>query len=244
LTVSENCSRLSQTEIEIRFIGSRGTFSLALGLDKRLTGGARQDHTTIILRIFDGSKDRTFTALHFRGPISSLDFRNIKFEQCHFKNAEFVNCTFNERTRFIECFFDDQFAVTSCESFSRVQFDHCSFSLQARGVVQREQGEQHLAVTRQQIVAAVRDALRYFQAGAAGFSTRKVELLNVRLRHVPFANKLLTALEEHHVLERKPQSGAEEFTLIRTADARVFLQNRTQIGHIKRVIDQLERQLC
>jgi hypothetical protein len=221
-----------------------GFVSLILGLVKRFAGGTRRDHTDVLLQVFGALDNKTLSALDFRGPVTGLDLRNIQFQRCVFTNVEFANCVFNERTQFLGCSLEDQFTVTSCENFRFAQFDRdCSFSLQARGVVQREQGQKNLPVTQRQIVSAVRDAVRYFQMGSAGFANRKVELLKLRLRHVPFADKLLAKLENNHILERRTQSGVEEFVLVRTAEARVFLQNGTKVGHIKKTIDQLEKDL-
>ncbi len=225
-------------------VARSGFVILMLGLNKRFTGGARRDQTEVLLRIFGGLKEWNFRGLDFKGSISGLDLRNIRFNQCRFSNVEFTNCLFNEKTRFVECSIDDQFVITSCEAFSLAQFDRCSFSLQARGTIQREQGQQKLPITQRQIIGAMRDALRYFQQGSAGFTNRKVELFNARLRHVPFADQLLESLEKNRIIERRLQAGTEEFILVRTAEARVFLQNRTHVGHIKRVIDQLETELC
>src|SRR6266404_893848 len=133
-------------------VARSGFVSLVLGLVKRFTGGIRRDHTDMLLQVFRASQTRTFESLDFRGPITGLDLRSIKFQRCTFTNVEFANCAFNEQTRFVGCAFEDQFAVTSCDDFRLAHFDReCSFSLQARGVVQREQGQKNLPVTQRQL---------------------------------------------------------------------------------------------
>ena len=223
-------------------LAKNGFFSLMLGLVKRLALGGPQEHTEVLLEVFDGLPNRCFLKLDCRGPITGLDLRGILFEQCRFTNAEFANCTFDERTRFSQCTFKDQFAVTSCVDFHLVSKDSCTFSLQARGVFQREQGERNLPITQRQIVGAVRDALKHFQMGSAGFTTRKADSLRISLRHVPFRDRLLEVLEDNQVIERNETIGMERFAIGKTSEARIFLQNGMRIGRIRRAVDQLEQE--
>jgi len=215
--------------------------NLMLGLVKRVSAATRRDDSEMLLSIFGDVNDRKFTQVHFNGSIYGLDLRSIELVGCRFENTEFANCVFDQDTRFLDCSFDGKLSLNACENFGSAFFDDkCSFSLQARGLVQKEQGRKKFPITEGQILDAVSEALQSFQIGAAGFKTRKVDSVELRLRHISFADTVIKALETEGVVERiRVARGNEIFKLTRTAETRIFLHNGTRVGQIKQAIDRL-----
>ncbi|MGH8627003.1 MAG: NACHT domain-containing protein, partial [Gammaproteobacteria bacterium] len=182
-----------------------GLFCLCLALCKK-RARTRAETTQQLLELFScGQHNKQFRRLYVSGEINGLDLSDVVFDGCRFTDLEFVNCVFNEGTRFFDCSFQGALSVDHCENFAAVvDVDkRCTFSTAARSVFQSTRTARiKVKITREQINDAIKDVLGKFSRGANGFTTRKQQGIRktVRLR-INFSEELMDSLERANVLE-------------------------------------------
>ena len=250
LTMEEGtvCAALSHAlqmiQTRTRWEGAASAvFHLAQRLAKEFekTRSTRTDRLLNYLRL--ASPIRKIAVI---GQISGLDFSNLTFENCIFKDVELYNCRFGNNTRFVKCRFDGSLAFENCEGAGLARTIECVNSEEAREEWDIQAGRASArTITRSSARSALREALRRF-VGPYGLSSIKyVDRNSGVLARNPCRDQLWECLLKEGILERHRISGVSDggLKVADSADARHevrnFLDNAILGPRLTRVIETL-----
>ncbi len=180
------------------------------------------------------------------GQISGLDLSGLTFIDCIFRDAEFHNCLFDEKTVFQRCRFDGDLTFENCVQAGRVQLIDCSLSNSAEEEWNKEAGRASKRIINQSTVRdALREILRKF-LGPFGFSTiKEADRNSGPVARNPCREVAWDELFREKIIERHHISGVSGRGINIANDAatkhevRNFLDNAALGPRLQHVLDEI-----
>lgn len=149
--------------------------------------------------VFDGG--------YFEGILAGLDISDRVVKECEFANAGFKNCSFSSDTAFARCSFIGSFEIVNCDGFGQVKrVEECPMSTSATGVFAALSGRPRASVTRDDLIASLRDIVDLFYVRGR-FKTVDKDTLSKRLGRSPLMADIFHELQSQEVLESHAISG-------------------------------------
>lgn len=208
----------------------------------------RRARARIVLEFVSGQSRRNdeVNNIAVHGQINGLDLSGFTFARCEFKNLEFYNCSFDDRTVFSNCRFVGGLSFSNCSNANAAILDECRLSDTALlSWEERKNRNPRRLLTERNARLAIRDILRKFE-NRFGFSSIKVSDRDAGpISRNPCKDRAWNALTNNGIIVHHKISGVSEggINIVEDSDVRHevrnFLDNAALGRRLKRALDQI-----
>lgn len=234
--------------------GWHGACSALFHLTERLAHQeeqTRRGRVAHILQYFGSSNavPRMFSRVAVHGQISGLDLSGVIFVDCVFKDLEFKNCAFDEKTEFRRAQFEGSLNFENCERPGRAQLAENEYSDEASRAWDIQSGRASgILLGETSARVALREVLRRF-VGQFGFSSiKEIDRKSGAIARNPYADSAWEELIKGGVIDRHAISGVTggglhivEAQEVRH-EVRSFLDNAALGPRLKQVLQRMIKQ--
>ena len=234
LSVRQHCLRRLAVLVGIRAV------------DKLLQkGSTHQERTALLLNLFEME---SYQNLEFTGAITRMNFTGTTFDTCRFERVRWVNCTFDNTTRFNNCYFIGG-SETYCKGLGESRWENFTADEDGQAFINSAQIQSgSKKYTANDLSADIRAVINKFLAkGGIGLKTVRQDYLDSgTIRASQYKGEILrelsrTLLEEHHI------SGISDPGLrVREAAKecmKFYATNNVFTGPLRSVFDSLKKKL-
>jgi hypothetical protein len=214
-------------------------------IEQTMAGSDRAERAERLVHLVD---TEAITNLTFTGTIARYDFTGVEFRNCGFERTNWVNCLFNEKTRFFNCEFTGGTVPTRCDGLGTVTLDECKFDPEAEAIfnlARIEAGKRRYS--KEDLLEDIKSVIDKFVV-RGGVGLKSVQERNLTRgtiassRHKKQIVQSITA----QVLEAHQISGAGHGFHIRSTavDAvHFYATNNVLTGPLADVLQRLEREI-